>query len=77
MTEDEIEFGVGVIVYCDQHLRPHKTGWCTVGNRHKVKLDTTSLDKTANDECRAKGYVLFSDLEKKWAEERLKKETKS
>jgi len=59
-TEDEIEFGRNVFVYCNQHMGVHKTGWCTVSNRNKVKLDATTYDVAA-DECRAKGYELYSD----------------
>jgi hypothetical protein len=76
MTEDAKEFGEKAIVYCKSHLRPHDTGWCTVGIRDKVKLDSTTI-KDAVDECRVKGYVLFSDLEKKRAEEKIEKEAKS
>lgn len=61
MTEDEKEFGVKTIVYCNQHLSPHYTGWCTVDNRNKIKLESIDL-KSAADECRKKDYKLFFDL---------------
>jgi len=38
-TEDQIAFGRNAWIYCDQHLRPHTTGWCTVPVRNKIKLD--------------------------------------
>ena len=61
MTEDAVEFG-DVFVYCSQHMRPHRTGWCTVCTRHKVKLDATDYEP-AILECRAKGFKLFGELE--------------
>ena len=56
-TEDEIAFGRKVWVYCDQHLRPHMTGWCTVGKRSKTKLDATT-ESEAYSECMRRGFVL-------------------
>lgn len=58
LTEDAIVFGENVWVYCNQHLRPHLTGWCTVPARNKVKLDATTED-AAHAECEAKGFTLY------------------
>lgn len=60
LTEDEVEFGRKTWVYCDQHMRPHMTGWCTVSNRNKIKLDATSNDQ-AYSECRLRGFDLYQD----------------
>jgi len=57
-TEDQVAFGRKVWIYCDQHMRLHMTGWCTVGNRHKIKLDATTQND-AYEECRQKGYELY------------------
>ena len=65
--EDAREFGEGVWIYCNQHLRPHQTGWCTVSNRNKTKLEFTptgdhQLDaRTADDECRRRGLPLYPE----------------
>lgn len=59
-TEDEEEFGAGAWVYCSQHLRPHMTGWCTVHNRHKRKLQATDRE-AALAECRAQGLRIYQD----------------
>jgi len=36
-TADFLAFGDDW-VYCNQHLRPHSTGWCSVGVRDKIGL---------------------------------------
>lgn len=58
--EDAKEFGSDAWVYCSQHMRPHRTGWCTVSNRNKIKLDAKSIEQ-AYAECRQKGYELYDD----------------
>lgn len=58
--EDARVFGVGAWVYCNQHMRPHLTGWCTVSPRNKTKLDATN-DKAAYEECRLKRFELFGE----------------
>jgi len=58
ITEDETYFGRGVYVYCDQHMRPHSTGWCTVGLKHKQKLDADNI-QDAYVECEAKELKVF------------------
>jgi hypothetical protein len=57
--EDDTTFGVK-FVYCNQHLSPHSTGWCTVYNYNKIPLDAQILDE-AFLECKAKGYKLYND----------------
>jgi hypothetical protein len=57
-TEDQIAFGRDVWVYCDQHLAAHKTGWCTVAIRNKIKLDAQN-GEDAYAECKGKGYPLY------------------
>lgn len=56
-TED-LSFGKEAWVYCDQHLRPHVTGWCTVSNRHKTPLKATTRD-AAYEECVHLGFKIF------------------
>lgn len=59
-TED-ISLGKGAWIYCDQHLRPHKTGWCTVGLSHKRKLDipNDADHAAAYAECFRLGLEIF------------------
>ena len=55
---DHKVFGEGSWVYCDQHLRPHLTGWCSVSPRNKILLDAQD-EESAYAECKAKGYKLY------------------
>lgn len=57
-TEDELAFGRKVWIYCDQHMNPHMTGWCSVGIGHKTKLEATTQDE-AYEECCQKGHELY------------------
>ena len=41
--DDDTAFGA--FVYCNQHLRAHGTGWCTVGNVEKVALKAATADE--------------------------------
>lgn len=59
-TEDQIAFGRNVWIYCDQHMRPHQTGWCSVGSHHKIKLDAVTQAE-AYKECRRRGYDLYKE----------------
>lgn len=59
MTKDEVAFGRKTWIYCNQHMAYHLTGWCTVSNRDKVKLDATN-EAEAYSECRKKEYRLYS-----------------
>jgi len=59
-TEDFKEWG-DAWVYCNQHLRPHKTGWCTVGLRNKVCVCAGNRDESeAFQKCRDIGLKLYS-----------------
>lgn len=58
--EDEIAFGKGAWVYCNQHMRAHQTGWCTVSPMDKVGLGATTA-KEAHAKCRAWGFPLYAD----------------
>ena len=57
-TEDEIAFGRNTWIYCSQHMRPHMTGWCTVANQDKVKLDATG-EEEAHTECVVRDLKLY------------------
>jgi hypothetical protein len=47
-------------VYCKQHVRPHTTGWCTVGVRDKVALAAKNRE-SAYAEARALGYAIHGE----------------
>lgn len=55
---------LGEWVYCSQHMRPHTTGWCTVSARDKTPLAAKNYPD-AEAECRARGFELYDDLQKK------------
>jgi|AntAceMinimDraft_11_1070367.scaffolds.fasta_scaffold75311_4 hypothetical protein len=57
-TEDEVQFGHKVWVYCDQHMRPHLTGWCTVSARNKIQLKATT-DIEAYAECKERNLEIY------------------
>jgi len=59
--EDAEHFGEDTLVYCNQHLRPHSTGWCTVPIHHKTALESKT-EEEAVIECRKKGFKLYSDI---------------
>jgi hypothetical protein len=58
ITEDAAFFGKNKWIYCNQHLNPHMTGWCTVSVRNKTLLNATTAED-AGRECKEKGFVLF------------------
>ena len=60
LTEDAKVFGPDAWVYCESHLSPHGTGWCTVPARDKTKLDAITRED-AYAECRAKGLYLYGE----------------
>lgn len=60
MTEDEVVFGKGQWVYCNQHLRPHMTGWCTVTVFNKVGLGVAT-EEEAYKKCGFWGFKIFED----------------
>lgn len=60
MTEDEKVFGKDHWVYCNQHLRPHLTGWCTVDVRNKVGLGIYGdNEREAYQKCRDFDLKIF------------------
>lgn len=59
LTEDAKVFGVGQWVYCNQHLRPHETGWCTVSARDKIGLGVSN-SKDAYEKCQAWGLRIYN-----------------
>lgn len=59
--EDAEFFGEDTWIYCDQHMRPHTTGWCTVSLRNKTALNSKTYED-AVIECRAKNFELYSDF---------------
>jgi hypothetical protein len=61
--EDSRYFGENVWIYCDQHMRPHMTGWCTVSNRNKTLLKATE-QVGAYKECLERGFELYDDFVK-------------
>ncbi len=58
ITEDVKTFGKNVFVYCNQHLYPHLTGWCTVDSHHKTLLEATTVED-AYRECVSKEFPIF------------------
>lgn len=58
---DERAFGKDAWVYCNQHMKAHQTGWCSVSPRDKVGLGVTTAQE-AYEKCRAWGFTLYSDL---------------
>lgn len=56
---------MGDWVYCCAHLRPHTTGWCTVGRRQKICLGVTGRGRdaagAADAECRALGLHIVGE----------------
>lgn len=42
-SSTDTDFGT-LYVYCDEHLRVHSTGWCTVDNYRKVALDFATYE---------------------------------
>ena len=67
LTEDAKVFGKDAWIYCGQHLRPHKTGWCTVD----VQMDKLGLGPLPGDhreqqrlayaKCRSLGLCLYQE----------------
>ena len=59
LAEDTKVFGEDQWVYCNQHLRPHKTGWCTVGVRNKVGLGVATREEGLQ-KCKDFGFEIFA-----------------
>ena len=63
ITEDLI---LGDWVYCRQHLRPHRTGWCTVDLLEKVGLGPMKGTpdeqyREAIDKCKKFGLEIYKE----------------
>ena len=58
VTDDVLVFGEKQWVYCNQHLRPHLTGWCTVSTRNKIGLGVESKEE-AYQKCRDFDLKIF------------------
>lgn len=60
-TDDFKEWGDSW-VYCSQHLRPHKTGWCTVDIRNKICLcNGSKTEQEAYQKCRDFGLKIYEN----------------
>lgn len=62
LTED---VALGEWVYCHQHLRPHRSGWCTVNIDEKVGLGSFSGTEdeqlyAANAKCKRLEFRLYN-----------------
>jgi len=51
-------FGRGAWIYCNQHLKPHQTGWCSVGVYDKIGLGVSTAQE-AYAKCEAWGLKIF------------------
>lgn len=56
--KDQEVFGDDRWVYCRSHVRPHRTGWCTVHPDDKVLLEATTAEE-ARKECERKGLKIL------------------
>jgi hypothetical protein len=61
LTEDERAFGKNAWIYCNQHMRPHQTGWCGVSVRDKVGLGVDTAE-AAYAKCREWGFPIYGEL---------------
>lgn len=62
-VEDEKPAGdehMGRWVYCSQHARPHRTGWCTVDPIDKVGLHVRD-EESAYAKCRHLGLMISGE----------------
>lgn len=55
---DVAAFGRGAWVYCRQHVKPHPTGWCSVGVYDKIGLGVDTA-KEAYAKCEEWGLEIF------------------
>lgn len=49
---------MGAWVYCDSHVAPHETGWCTVSTHNKTGLSATTREE-AMEESWANGWHVY------------------
>lgn len=64
-TEDTQVFGDDW-VYCKDHVRPHPTGWCTVGVSRKLGLgippgNHKERSRAAYEKCRMFGLKIYGE----------------
>lgn len=59
---DVAAFGRGEWVYCRQHVKPHPTGWCSVGVYDKLGLGVETAEE-AYVKCREFGLPIYGDDE--------------
>lgn len=64
LTEDEKAFGVDAWIYCNQHLKPHQTGWCSVAVRDKIGLGVKTASE-AYSKCLDWGLELYEANQQK------------
>jgi len=67
-TADFLTFGDDW-VYCNQHLRPHPTGWCSVDVRDKLGLgipqdEYSERARQAYKKCKLFGLPIYGDDKK-------------
>lgn len=55
---DVAAFGRGAWVYCRQHVKPHPTGWCSVGVYDKIGLGVSTA-KEAYAKCEEWDLKIF------------------
>ena len=60
VVEDKTVFGKDRWVYCESHVSPHTTGWCTVCASEKRLLNATTREE-AYAETRALGLPIFGE----------------
>ena len=61
--EDYNVFG-GTWVYCNQHMKPHMTGWCSVSVRDKIGLGIEGKQENAQEayaKARAFGLPIYGE----------------
>ena len=63
-TEKAEDAVLGKWVYCGQHLKPHRSGWCSVGIEDKVGLGPLSgnareQEGAAEAKCRRLGLKIY------------------
>lgn len=55
---DVAAFGRRAWVYCRQHVKPHETGWCSVGVHDKIGLGVATAE-AAYAKCREWGLEIY------------------
>ena len=65
METEDLIFGKDAWIYCRQHVKPHLTGWCGVGNQDKIGLGLFGQEnaKLAKEKCRDWGLEICNPNE--------------